>query len=69
VKKQITFLIMAVLLSGCKKADYPSPVPATNDEALRTFMGIRSIDAHFTLSDSAIGYYPVVIEPRKTGPE
>ncbi len=61
MKKLIPFLFVAALLIGCQKSDHTAPTSATNDEALRTFLGIRSIDARFTLPDSEIGYYPVAI--------
>ncbi|HEY8899381.1 MAG TPA: hypothetical protein VIM61_03150 [Chthoniobacterales bacterium] len=54
------FFITLALLSGCEKPDLPEP-PRTIDHELRTFMGIRTLDASFTLPDSASAYYPVTL--------
>lgn len=53
-------LIIAVLFSGCKP-DHPTVPPSRNDDALRTFMGIRTVDARFALPDSATAYYPAAV--------
>jgi hypothetical protein len=74
--RSLLVLALALLLAACHKPEPPAAQPPPSiDYNLRAYLGIRTIDAKFTLPDSAQGYYPVTIffadgkeVARKNGP-
>lgn len=59
--KNLSLFVLAASLAGCTKPVPVTQAPAVIDHELRTFLGIRTIDATVTVPDSAQAYYPVAI--------